>query len=74
MIVRKDPIEVQEKKSTRINMKKLENGFGGIRSLHLKGSDSLRFKDYLISYTIAVVRCGPKGLRADIGSLKRVQS
>ena len=27
----------------------LEGGFGGIRFPHVKGSDSLSFKDYLIS-------------------------
>ena len=46
MIVRRDPIEIQEKNLRGLNTKKLENGFGGIRPLHAKGSDSLSFEDY----------------------------
>jgi hypothetical protein len=35
-------------------MKKLQDGFGGIRFPHAKGSDFLSFKDYFISQIIFV--------------------
>ena len=40
----------------------LEGGFGGIRFPHVKGSDSLSFRDYLISATIFVniLAAGPR--------------
>jgi hypothetical protein len=44
---------------------------GGIKSLHVKGSDSLSFKDYLTSQIILwILGYWPKGLHADIDSLK----
>ena len=52
IVKKKDPIEIQEKNLRGLDIKKLERGFGGIRFLHVKGSDSLSFKVYLKSAII----------------------
>jgi hypothetical protein len=50
-------------------------GFGGIRFPHVKGFDSLSFKDYLISQTILwIIRCGPKGPRVFRSAIMEVSN
>ena len=52
----------------------LEGRFGGIRFPHVKGSDSLSFKDYLISSIIFANNIGA-GLRGrEVISLQKVDS
>jgi hypothetical protein len=60
------------------NLQKIDNVVGsqfvGIRSLHVKESDSLSFKDYLISAIILVNNLGAGPSGREVISLQKVNS